>query len=73
MTGTGMMTRREVAAMFGVTSAAVARWERAGLLTGQRGTDGKVRYPRADVEALHHSRRRGPNTQPGPTPGKDRP
>lgn len=71
MTGTGMMTRREVAAMFGVTSEAVARWERAGLLAGQRGADGKVRYPRADVEALYHSGRRGPNARP--PSGQDRP
>jgi hypothetical protein len=69
VTGPGMMTRREVAVMFGVTSEAVARWERAGLLTGQRGTDGKIRYPRADVEALYRSGRRSPNARPGPPPG----
>jgi hypothetical protein len=49
------MTRREVAAMFGVTSAAVAQWARRGLLPEVRGEDGKPAYRRADAEDLHRS------------------
>ena len=64
MPGQEMMTRREVAVMFGVTSEAVARWQRSGLLHGERGADGKVRYPRAEAEALYRSGRRGANTRP---------
>jgi hypothetical protein len=50
-----LMTRREVAAMFGVTSAAVAQWARRGLLPEIRGEDGKPRYRRADAGELHRS------------------
>jgi hypothetical protein len=50
-----LMTRREVAAMFGVTSAAVAQWARRGLLPEVRGTDGTPRYRRADAAELHRS------------------
>ena len=46
------MTRRQVAYLFAVTSGQVAAWERAGKLAGERGTDGRVRYERAQVEAL---------------------
>ena len=49
------MTRREVAAMFGVTSAAVAQWARRGLLPEVRGEDGKPAYRRADAEELQRS------------------
>jgi hypothetical protein len=53
--GEELMTRREVAAMFGVTSATVAQWARRGLLPEIRGEDGKPRYRRADTEELHRS------------------
>jgi hypothetical protein len=53
--GEELMTRQEVAAMFGVTSAAVAQWARRGLLPEVRGTDGKPRYRRADAADLHRS------------------
>jgi hypothetical protein len=47
-----LMTRRQVAALFGVTSAAVAIWARRGRLPEVRNEDGRPRYRRADVEAL---------------------
>ncbi len=50
-----LMTRREVAYMFGVTSAAVAAWARSGRLAELRGQDGRPRYRRAEAEALHRS------------------
>ena len=50
-----LMTRREVAAMFGVTSAAVAQWARRELLPEVRGQNGKPAYRRADAEKLHRS------------------
>jgi DNA-binding transcriptional MerR regulator len=46
------MTRRQVARLFGVTSAAVATWARRGRLPEIRNEDGRPRYRRADVEAL---------------------
>ena len=53
--GEELMTRREVAALFGVTSATVAQWARRGLLPEVRGEDGKPRYRRADTGELHRS------------------
>ena len=55
-----LMTRRQVAALFGVTSAAVAIWARRGRLPEVRNEAGRPRYRRADVEALlrRGSRRR---------------
>jgi predicted transcriptional regulator len=50
-----LMTRREVAAMLGVTSQAVSQWVRRRVLPEVRGEDGEPRYRRADVEELHHS------------------
>jgi hypothetical protein len=47
-----MMTRRQVAYLFRVTSAAVATWARRGQLAEVRNEAGKPRYRRADVEAL---------------------
>jgi predicted site-specific integrase-resolvase len=56
MTGNGMdedlMTRRQVAYLFRVTSAAVAVWVRRGRLPEVRNPAGRPRYRRADVEAL---------------------
>jgi predicted site-specific integrase-resolvase len=56
MTGNGMdedlMTRRQVAYLFRVTSAAVAVWARRGRLPEVRNQAGRPRYRRADVEAL---------------------
>lgn len=46
------MTRRQVAALFRVTSAAVAAWARRGRLPEVRDQAGRPRYRRADVEAL---------------------
>lgn len=46
------MTRREVATLFRVTSAAVASWARRGRLPEIRDEDGRPRYRREDVEAL---------------------
>jgi predicted site-specific integrase-resolvase len=53
-----LMTRRQVAYLFRVTSAAVATWARRGQLPEVRTQAGKPRYRRADVEALLASRLR---------------
>ena len=50
-----LMTRRQVASMFGVTSAAVASWARRGRLPEVRNEAGRPRYRRSDVEALFRS------------------
>ena len=59
MTGNQMdedlMTRRQVASLFRVTSAAVATWARRGRLPEVRDEAGRPRYRRADVEALFRS------------------
>ena len=47
-----LMTRRQVARMFGVTSSAVATWARRGRLAEMRNEAGRPRYRRADVEEL---------------------
>ena len=50
-----LMTRRQVARLFGVTSAAVATWARRGRLPEVRNEAGRPRYRRADVEELQQS------------------
>ena len=50
-----LMTRKQVAYLFGVTSAAVAAWARRGRLPEVRNEAGRPRYRRADVEALFQS------------------
>jgi transposase len=50
-----LMTRRQVARLFGVTSAAVATWARRGRLPEVRNEAGRPRYRRADVEELRQS------------------
>jgi predicted site-specific integrase-resolvase len=50
-----LMTRRQVASLFRVTSAAVASWARRGRLPEVRDEAGKPRYRRADVETLFSS------------------
>ena len=50
-----LMTRRQVASLFRVTSAAVASWARRGRLPEVRDEAGKPRYRRADVETLFHA------------------
>ena len=50
-----LMTRRQVARLFGVTSAAVAAWARRGRLPEVRNEAGRPRYRRADVEELQQS------------------
>ena len=54
-----LMTRRQVAALFRVTSAAVATWARRGRLPEVRNEAGRPRYRRADVEALFRNSFRG--------------
>jgi predicted site-specific integrase-resolvase len=49
------MTRRQVAALFRVTSAVVATWARRGRLPEVRNETGRPRYRRGDVEALFRS------------------
>ena len=53
--GEDLMTRRQVASLFRVTSAAVASWARRGRLPEVRNEVGKPRYRRADVEELFRS------------------
>jgi hypothetical protein len=50
--GEDLMTRRQVASLFRVTSAAVATWARRGRLPEVRDEAGRPRYRRGDVEAL---------------------
>ena len=50
--GEDLMTRRQVASLFGVTSAAVAIWARRGRLPEVRNEAGRPRYRRTDVETL---------------------
>ena len=72
-----LMTRRQVAFLFRVTSQAVVRLARRGRLTEIRNADGKPRYRRAEVEELFRSSFRGeesPGTGPGPAeeqPGRE--
>jgi hypothetical protein len=64
-----LMTRRQVAFLFRVTSQAVVRLARRGCLTEVRNCDGKPRYRRAEVEELFRSSFSGgesPGTGPGP-------
>jgi predicted site-specific integrase-resolvase len=53
-----LMTRRQVAFMFRVTSAAVATWARRGQLPEVRNEAGMPRYRREDVEELFRNRGR---------------
>ncbi len=50
-----LMTRRQVAMLFRVTSAVVATWARRGRLPEVRNEDGRPRYRREDVEQLFRS------------------
>jgi len=50
-----LMTRRQVAVLFRVTSAVVATWARRGRLPEVRNEDGRPRYRRGDVEQLFES------------------
>lgn len=50
-----LLTRKQVAYLFRVTSAAVATWARRGQLPEVRNQAGRPRYRRADVEALFRS------------------
>ena len=50
--GDDLMTRRQVASLFRVTSSAVATWARRGRLPEVRNEAGRPRYRREDVEAL---------------------
>ena len=68
-----LMTRRQVAFLFRVTSQAVVRLARRGRLTEVRDSDGKPRYRRAEVEELFRSSVRGresPGTGPEPADGQ---
>jgi predicted site-specific integrase-resolvase len=63
--GEDLMTRRQVASMFGVTSAAVATWARRGRLPEVRNEAGRPRYRRADVAELARSGVRRRYDRPG--------
>jgi hypothetical protein len=64
-----LMTRRQVASLFGVTSAAVATWARRGRLPEIRNEADRPRYRRADVEALIRSGTGGRREGRAPAPG----
>lgn len=51
--GSDLMTPREVADYFGVTTKTVTRWLNEGLISGIRTPGGTRRYNRADVQAAH--------------------
>ena len=51
-----LLTRQQVAYLFGETSAKVAMWARRGRLPEVRDDAGKPRYRRADVQALLRAR-----------------
>jgi hypothetical protein len=74
--GEDLMTRRQVAYLFRVTSSAVAAWARRGRLPEVRDEAGKPRYRRSDVEALFRNGvSRGRNeraTAPGSPGASDR-
>ncbi len=53
--GEDLLTRRQVASLFRVTSAVVAKWAQRGRLPEVRNEAGRPRYRRADVEALFQS------------------
>jgi hypothetical protein len=59
--GDDLMTRREVAVKFGITSQLVGGWarRRPPVLTEVRDADGRPAYRRAEVEALYASGFRG--------------
>jgi MerR HTH family regulatory protein len=50
-----LMTRRQVAMLFRVTSAVVATWARRGRLPEVRNEEDRPRYRREDVEQLFRS------------------
>jgi len=56
-----LMTRREVASRFGVTTATIKNWARSSAvaLTEVPDGQGKPRYRRAEVDALFESGFRG--------------
>jgi hypothetical protein len=66
--GEDLMTRRQVAFLFRVTSQAVAAWARRGRLAEVRNAGGKPRYRRAEVEELFRSVFKG-GESPGTSPG----
>jgi excisionase family DNA binding protein len=47
-----LLTPREAAEMFGVTTTTLARWVRAGEISSVTTPGGHRRYQRADVHAL---------------------
>ena len=70
--GEDLMTRRQVASLFRVTSAAVATWARRGRLPEVRNEAGRPRYRREDVEALFQSGARGGRHAQAAAPGSPR-
>jgi hypothetical protein len=61
LAGEELMTRREVASRFGVTTATIKNWARSSAvaLTEVPDGQGKPRYRRAEVDALFESGFRG--------------
>ena len=68
-----LMSRRQVACQFRVTSALVAQWARRGRLPEVRDQAGRPRYRRADVEELLLLRGSRPGTRWTGSPARSTP
>ena len=55
---TRFLTRRHVAALFGVSASTVTRWAQKGLLKTVRTPGGHYRFPARDAERLAQSHER---------------
>lgn len=49
---TRLLTRRQVASLFGVSASTVTRWAHQGLLRSVRTPGGHYRFPEAEVKRL---------------------
>jgi predicted site-specific integrase-resolvase len=70
--GEDLMTRKQVASLFRVTSSAVATWARRGRLPEVRNEAGRPRYRREDVEALFRNAVAGGRRAQATVPGSPR-
>lgn len=47
-----LLTRRQVAALFGVSTSTVTRWAKKGILKTRRTPGGHYRFPAAEIRKL---------------------